>query len=275
MKSCAEYEMLISAFLDGEASEEERAEAAEHLASCSACQKYFDDLVALHDALDQMEEVPVPEDFAAEVMDRVRETPQETAGKTVLFPRWRRWAAMAACCAVAALGLWAFQVRAGNAEETGGARQAGQVTAVRSAPSMAQYDSASGGAEENGSELAAMLLEEPEAAPADSAGNTGGEPSQQMDRMELDAERCMEEAMDAASPAAALPKEAKNAFSGTVTAGGETARGWVEDELGLVWESGRAYPLTQEQLDALLEALEQAGEDFQVEPGEECLLMAG
>ena len=34
MKTCEEYEALISAFLDGELSGEERAETAAHLAAC-------------------------------------------------------------------------------------------------------------------------------------------------------------------------------------------------------------------------------------------------
>ena len=72
--SCEKYEPMISAFLDGELSEEERVDVAAHLAACPGCQRYFDDLVAIHDALEQ-EEVPVPEDFAESVMARVRETP--------------------------------------------------------------------------------------------------------------------------------------------------------------------------------------------------------
>ena len=106
MKPCEEYEALISDFLDGELSAEDRAEVAEHLASCPACQQYFDDLVAMHDAFDQIGEVPVPEDFGARVMARVRETPQTGTKKIISFPHWKRWAALAACCAIAALGLW-------------------------------------------------------------------------------------------------------------------------------------------------------------------------
>ena len=102
MRSCGEYELLISAFLDGELSGEERVELADHLTACPACQQYFDDLVAMHDAFDR-EEVPVPDGFAQGVMDRVRETPQN--GKVIRFPHWQRWTALAACCALVAVGV--------------------------------------------------------------------------------------------------------------------------------------------------------------------------
>lgn len=114
MRNCEAYEAWISAFLDGELSGTEQAELREHMAGCRRCQQYFDDLVAIHEALDQEEEGPVPEGFGDRVMARVRETAQEEkSAKVIRFPQWRRWAALAACCAVAAIGLWSFQGRKG------------------------------------------------------------------------------------------------------------------------------------------------------------------
>ncbi|MDE7261682.1 MAG: zf-HC2 domain-containing protein [Oscillospiraceae bacterium] len=110
MKSCEEFELLASLAVDEEATLEERAELAKHLETCPDCRAYFEDLKRLHEAF-AVEKPIVPEDFAAQVMCRVRETKQDRAEepekKTVLFPHWRRWAALAACCAVAALGVWA------------------------------------------------------------------------------------------------------------------------------------------------------------------------
>ena len=45
MKTCAEYEESISAYLDGELSGDGQEELMEHMASCPVCQRYFDDLV--------------------------------------------------------------------------------------------------------------------------------------------------------------------------------------------------------------------------------------
>ena len=50
------------------------------------------------------------------------------------------------------------------------------------------------------------------------------------------------------------------------------ARLWVEEELGLPWEIGRIYPLTEEEYAELLAVLTEAGEDFRQEAGETCLL---
>ena len=85
----------------------------EHMAACPSCQRYFDDLVAIHDALDQ-EEAPVPEGFAEQLMARVGETEQEKPRKVIKVSHWRQWTAMAACCALALLGLWSFRNAQGN-----------------------------------------------------------------------------------------------------------------------------------------------------------------
>lgn len=108
MKSCAEFEELISEFLDGTLAKDEQIALMKHMSGCPDCQKYFDDLVAMHESMEDMEEAPVPEDFSRRVMSAVRETKQDAPHKTVRAP-WVRWAALAACCAVAAGGLWFFQ----------------------------------------------------------------------------------------------------------------------------------------------------------------------
>lgn len=276
MKSCGEYEALISAFLDGELSEAERAETAEHLASCPACQRYFDDLVAIHDALEQGE-VPPPAGFAGAVMDRVRSTPQEKRERKVIsFPGWKRWAAMAACCALVVLGVWAFQARGGNVTEAGLA-----VMTAQDAPAVASV--AAGEAEDEEACEAgdpAPLPEAAEAAPEQkqkAAYNAGGEDAGvEAEKAVRDLARDTDNAVYAADaapapmPAQAMPAPsyAENVASGTIIAGGEAARAWVEENLDLEWESGCTYQLTEEEFSSLLEALLEAGEEFVQEPGE-------
>lgn len=274
MRSCKEYETLISAFLDGELSGEERAETAAHLAACPACRRYFDDLAAIHDVLDR-EEAPLPEGFAEAVMARVRTTPQEGKEEpAVILLHWRRWAALAACCAFAALGLWVFQARSGTM------RGASQTILARSAPSVVQdADTPACPEEEDGAwEMDSPLQDEAEEEQPEEQkplAGSAGEAADAADGALPEAEYQRNMADAAVSPAAAPPLDAEKALlSGTVTAGGETARAWVESELGLPWESGRRYPLTAEQFSALLDALDQAGEAFQIEPGEDFLLAA-
>ena len=90
MRTCGEYEDMISAFIDGALAERDRAALMEHMAACPACQEYFDQQIALHDALlADAEAICPPEDFAADVMARVRFTPQEKRKQTAV--RLRRW----------------------------------------------------------------------------------------------------------------------------------------------------------------------------------------
>ena len=107
MRPCEEYEDLISAFLDGALAEPDRARLMAHLASCPACRAYFDDQTAIHDAFSPAE-APAPESLASAVMEQVRSAPQKAARKRILL-RWQSYAALAACCALVALGVWRFQ----------------------------------------------------------------------------------------------------------------------------------------------------------------------
>lgn len=107
MRPCEEYEDLISAFIDGALPEADRGRLMAHMASCPACQAYFDDQIAIHDAFVRGE-APAPEDFAPAVMDQVRAAPQKAEQKRILL-RWQSYAALAACCALVVLGLWRFQ----------------------------------------------------------------------------------------------------------------------------------------------------------------------
>lgn len=302
MKTCEEYEALVSDFLDGELSAEDRAEVAEHLASCPTCQRYFDDLVAMHDAFDRIGEVPVPEDFTEQVMARVHETLQAEAGKIIFFPHWKRWAALAACCAIAALGLWSAQ-----RWEALPRSASSQTAMAESAPPMAR-DAVPPPSEEtaaaNDALMALMMDGEggdggvfppdaPAPLPEESsteerkqfrdayAGASGSLTEMEEDVMEEEAEADADYVGGSAyapEPAMPAPVPARDdlgePLSGIITASGEAARAWVEDELELEWEPGRTYLLTEEEYAGLLRALAAAGEDFRLEPEEGCWLLA-
>lgn len=281
MKSCEKYELLISAFLDGELSEAERADVAEHLADCPGCQRYFDDLVAMHDAFGQEEEVPVPEGFAEGIMARVRETPQRGEKKVLPFPHWKRWAALAACCAFAALGLWTFSGR--------GTRTASQTVLARGGPAL------SGGAAAEDSTVPeeeyepALMMDEglevcsevSDATPEEKSASTEAENTTRAKEDFADGIWMDDTGLPQASPALAAPPapdaaaEKQASPSGIITADSPAAQAWVEETLGLEWEDGRTYLLTEEEFAGLTEALTAAGEAFRLEEGEGCWLLAG
>lgn len=109
MESCIEYQERISALLDGQLPEQERQTLLAHLAACPACQAYWDDQLAIQAALTSLE-ATAPAGFADTVMARVARTAQNSPAdekptkKVIPFPRWRRWATVAACCALVLLG---------------------------------------------------------------------------------------------------------------------------------------------------------------------------
>ena len=145
---------------------------------------------------------------------------------------------------------------------------------ARSAPSPEQYADAPAYAEaDEGMEAEALMMDDAEeGAPNQKQASPAGNPLEAEDGAAPAAEHRMEDAVD--SPAVAPAMSADKALTGTVTAGGVTARAWVERELGLPWEAGRQYPLTAEQFSALLDELNLAGEDFRLEAGDACLLTA-
>lgn len=281
MRSCEEFALLASLAVDGEASEEEQAALAAHLEVCPACRAYFEDIRAIHEAF-APEVITLPENFAAGVMERVRETAQDPPVKTVSPRRWRRWvpgAVLAACCALAVLGVWRGNVT----------RFAGQ--------SMIAADSAAPSGEENAAPAAAEPAEQAEAAleldaapprsdakaapAADEAPQPDGFPAEDAGAGSTGlADSPAGQAADA--PAAAAPAVAPPAVHGErygtggtePGAAGETvmlttaspaAAAWVEEYLGLPWAAGEVFRLTEDQYGELRAALAEAGEAFSEE----------
>lgn len=105
MKYCEEYAALLDPFVDGELSPEETERVRAHLKSCPGCRAYVDDALAIRAGFPAVEKTEVPEDFAASVMERIRESRGGDETVKVLKRRsFRRWtgtvAALAACCAL-------------------------------------------------------------------------------------------------------------------------------------------------------------------------------
>ena len=214
MRTCEEYEDLLSGLLDGKLTEAERQELETHLAECPACRACLADLRAIRDALGQLD-TPAPAGFADRVMEQVRATPQaRPEKKTVRLPR-RRWIAAAAACLALAVGLWALR---------------------------------------------------PDTVPAGSLAREGGGPAP------YDADGGLDACSLDDGAAIALPggdgAPVVSLYAGTLTTGSGTARAWVEDHLGLTWETGGRYELTEAEYTTLRDALTEAGESFTETTGE-------
>ena len=103
MKECEEFAPLLSAFVDGELTEDERAEVLAHVSECEKCRRLLGELTALHAALGELEDEDVPAGFTEGVMAAVRAEKAAKKPQTKKRSAWRRWMPMAACAAIVAL----------------------------------------------------------------------------------------------------------------------------------------------------------------------------
>lgn len=308
MRTCVEYEDMISAFIDGALAERDRAALMEHMAACPACQEYFDQQIALHDALlADAESIRPPEDFASDVMAHVRFTPQEKRKKPAVH--WQRWAALAACCAIAALALWrggagSRQVNvARDAADACPAAVEDQEETVRAAKEEPAASPPEAVPEEQDDTLTAppSLNSAPppeETASGGSAPDAGAQAAPQSGEEDRSAGEASDEGKRAepkpriagdggavaaeCAPTADAPSTAL--FDGTALLSNEpeaakaphtlltaspAAAAWVEETLGLPWAAGGRYELTAGEYAQLREVLDTGGADFTEQPGDE------
>lgn len=259
MYSCEQFEMLVSAWIDGDLSEAEQAALAEHAASCPRCQQYQNDQIALHAAFAGLE-ANAPAGFCASVMERVRTTPQDKPEKKVIaFPAWRRRAAAAACCAVVALGVWAAGLQKRTATDA-----------------MVSYKSASAesfslyGAETAPAAAAPAKFSMPESADGDILQDNAACDTAVLAAPEAPAE-AVEDSAAPEAPAAAAGENAAGTlradFACCLTTGSEAAKIWLETVQGETWVADGIYPVTADRYEALKTLLTDAGELFTEETG--------
>ncbi|MDE7245326.1 MAG: zf-HC2 domain-containing protein [Oscillospiraceae bacterium] len=262
MNTCEGYEELISAFIDGMLSDRDRLALMEHMAHCSACQNYFNEQIAIHDAvMDDMDSMRVPDGFAGTVMERVRTTPQnKKTGKP--FLHWRQWAALAACCLLAALGLW----KIGPVEDTSDMQVVSQpapesaVTTGISGSGAAPYTAADSG----------EPLSMPETEQTMPKVRNSGAASQTQAAPTAEAGKSADAAPEYPAEFAALPSDpeagtallddaggfpVQTSYAGILTTASPLAAAWVEENLDSVWIAGACYEMNAGEYQALKEFL--------------------
>ncbi len=80
---CEEFEILISASIDGEATEEEEQILESHLHGCAACQGILNEFSALHTLSQELETKEPPPGFRQRVTQRIDRQPHKVLA-------WRR-----------------------------------------------------------------------------------------------------------------------------------------------------------------------------------------
>ena len=240
MMMCKEYEARINALIDDELDASERIEVLEHIAQCPACKAYWEDLLSMRDML-RGQECSTPVGFSDAVMARVRVTKQDkaTEKKVLRFPQWKRFAALAACCAVVALGVWAADFMPGVEAGSMNMSASNGAAAPETCDSISDSDVAESSTADYG------VCDTDDAAVYNTMPGTAEEP-------------------DKAKNYAENPD-----FIAAILTDSEVAAKWVKDTLGKEWHSDAVYTLSEEQYYELRKMLEKSGDTFTEITGDE------
>ena len=95
MKCCELYAAALSAFVDGELSENEKEEVLSHVEHCQNCREYLSELMIVHTMFEEMPELDAPEGFSERVLERVHEEKRARSRHRRAWPR-----VLAACFAL-------------------------------------------------------------------------------------------------------------------------------------------------------------------------------
>lgn len=111
MKCCEQYAAALSAFVDGELSENEKEEVLSHVEHCQNCREYLSELMIVHTMFEEMPELDAPEGFSERVLERVHEEKRARSRHRRAWPR-----VLAACFALVVISAAAlnFLPRAGS-----------------------------------------------------------------------------------------------------------------------------------------------------------------
>ena len=168
MNVCERYEIMISALLDGELSERDKAELSAHIAGCERCGALAAAFAAASGAFSEGLEEP-PEDLHGAIMERVGAAAKVRRSQT-RFMRLRPIIAAAACVAVVAVTLLAANhgLRSAKSTTAGGAESfaaAPEAPSYAGGGSAAMYDADGIGGENAGADPMEAPAMAPDPAP--------------------------------------------------------------------------------------------------------------
>lgn len=135
---------LLDAFVDGELTSDEMVQVQAHLDECPECRAYVDDAMAIRAAFPTAEDLPLPADFAKNVMAAVTKTPQSRPKKQP----WGKLAAAAACLALIVLVQHGTLGGTGSTDSSSAAYDTAAVMDVAAAERSMDAPSASAGSDD-------------------------------------------------------------------------------------------------------------------------------
>ncbi len=125
MKYCDEYAPALSAFVDGELTEQEKNEVLAHVETCEGCRTCLAEQMKMRLAFGDLEEYDAPAGFAESVMARLHE---EAAPKK--RTQRKKWMGLAACAAVVLMAAVLFPHVTGSSGAADSAATANDCDAV-------------------------------------------------------------------------------------------------------------------------------------------------
>ena len=135
---------LLDAFVDGELTSDEMIQVQTHLDECPECRAFVDDALAIRAAFPTEEDLPLPADFAKNVMAAVAKTPQSRPKKQP----WGKLAAAAACLALIVLVQHGALGGTGSTDSSSAAYDTAAVMDVAAAERSMDAPSASAGSDD-------------------------------------------------------------------------------------------------------------------------------
>ncbi|MBP3886497.1 MAG: zf-HC2 domain-containing protein [Cellulosilyticum sp.] len=84
---CSKYQILISAYIDGELDSKEEKKLLSHLDKCDSCKEIYIALKEVVNGCEQIEEVPLPKDFHQDLMTHIA-VQDHKASITLIKKHW-------------------------------------------------------------------------------------------------------------------------------------------------------------------------------------------
>lgn len=110
---CTEIRELLSLYIDNMLDENQVREVEEHLSSCDACRKEYNELKEIMELIGQAEMIPVPDEFSFRMKKALREEKQKMIDEGLIarpLKKKKQWRIITSIAAVFAVGVISFSI---------------------------------------------------------------------------------------------------------------------------------------------------------------------
>lgn len=108
---CSEIRELLSLYIDNMLDDNQVKEVEEHLSSCDACRKEYNELKGIHELLGQAEMIPVPDEFSFRLKKTLSEEKLKMIDEGLITKQPKkknRWRLITSVAAIFAVGILSY-----------------------------------------------------------------------------------------------------------------------------------------------------------------------